>query len=136
MQEQQSRWGGGCLTLTQIGMIKQVCRGWAIAKSRTRIGEITSVPSIASPQFLRLRDLCDPDFARSKLSYRAKRSRRLCRILTFSLHCLQFINLTSASAITSSDSNSYASLFLLLELMLKVRLLCTGAELNLRDSLG
>ena len=72
MQEQQSRWGGGCLTLTQIGMIKQVCRGWAIAKSRTRIGEITSVPSIASPQFLRLRDLCDPDFARGKVSCRGR----------------------------------------------------------------
>ena len=30
-------------------------------------------------------DLCDPDFARSKLSYRGRRSRRLCQILTFPL---------------------------------------------------
>ena len=30
-------------------------------------------------------DLCDPDFARSKLSYRGRRSRRLCKILTFPL---------------------------------------------------
>ena len=36
-----------------------------------------------SPHFLRLRDLCDPDFARSKLSYRSRRSRRLCKILIF-----------------------------------------------------
>ena len=41
-----------------------------------------------SPHFLRLRDhgLCDPDFARKKVSYRGKRSRRLCKILTFPLH--------------------------------------------------
>ena len=31
-------------------------------------------------------DLCDPDFARSKLNYRGRMSRRLCKILTFSLH--------------------------------------------------
>ena len=31
-------------------------------------------------------DLCDPDFARSKLSYRGRRSRRSCKILTFPLH--------------------------------------------------
>ena len=43
-----------------------------------------------SPQFLRLCELCDPDFVRSKLSYRDRRSRRLCKILTFHLHsCLQ-----------------------------------------------
>ena len=30
--------------------------------------------------------LCDPDFARSKLSYRGKRSRRLCKNLTFPLY--------------------------------------------------
>ena len=34
--------GGGCLTFTQTGMIKQVCRGWAIAKSRTKATEIRS----------------------------------------------------------------------------------------------
>ena len=28
-------------TLTWTGMIKQVCRGWAIAKSRTRVSEIS-----------------------------------------------------------------------------------------------
>ena len=33
---------GGCLTFTQTGMIKQVCRGQAIAKSRTRVSEINS----------------------------------------------------------------------------------------------
>ena len=31
-------------------------------------------------------DLRDPDFARSKLSYRGKMSRKLCKILTFPLH--------------------------------------------------
>ena len=34
--------GGVCLTFTQTGVIKQVCRAWAIAKSRTRLGEISS----------------------------------------------------------------------------------------------
>ena len=43
------------------------------------------VPSMVSSYFLRLRDLCDPDFARSKLSYRGRRSRRLCKMLTFPL---------------------------------------------------
>ena len=43
----------------------------------------TPVPSIASPHFLRLRDLRDLDFARGKLSYRGRRRRRLCKILTF-----------------------------------------------------
>ena len=33
-------------------------------------------------------DLHDPDFARSKLSYRGKRSRRLCKILPFPLQTL------------------------------------------------
>ena len=33
---------GGCLTFTQTGMIKQVCRGQVIAKSRTRMSEINS----------------------------------------------------------------------------------------------
>ena len=42
MREQQSRWGGGCLTLTQIGMIKQVFRGQAVAKSRARVSKISS----------------------------------------------------------------------------------------------
>ena len=42
----------------------------------------TPVPSIASPHFLRLRDLRDLDFARGKLSYRGRR-RSLCKILTF-----------------------------------------------------
>ena len=31
-------------------------------------------------------DWSDPDFARSKLSYRGRRTRRLCKILTFPLH--------------------------------------------------
>ena len=35
---------------------------------------------------LTFRVLCDPDFARSKLSYRGRRSRRSCKILTFPLH--------------------------------------------------
>ena len=30
-------------------------------------------------------DLCDPDFARSKLSYRGRRSKRLCKISIFPL---------------------------------------------------
>ena len=37
-------------------------------------------------------DLRDPDFSRSKLTYKGRRSRRLCKILTFPLHphwCLQ-----------------------------------------------
>ena len=34
--------GGECLTFTQTGMIKQVCRGQAVAKSRTRASEIRS----------------------------------------------------------------------------------------------
>ena len=42
MRGQQSRWGGGCLTFTQTGMIKQVCRGLAVAKSRTKVSEIIS----------------------------------------------------------------------------------------------
>ena len=33
--------GRGCLAWT--GMIKQVCRGWEIAKSRTRVSEINSI---------------------------------------------------------------------------------------------
>ena len=43
------------------------------------------VPSIVSPHFLRLHDLRDPDFARNKLSYIGRRSRRLCKIFTFPL---------------------------------------------------
>ena len=43
------------------------------------------VPSVVSPHFLRLHDLNNPDFARSMLSYRGRRSRRLCKILTFPL---------------------------------------------------
>ena len=66
-------------------MIKQVRRGWAIAKSRTTVRS-APVSSILSPHFLRLRDLYDPDFARSKLSYRGRRRRRLCKILAFPLH--------------------------------------------------
>ena len=46
----------------------------------------TPVSSIASPHFLRLHDLRDPDFARSKLSYKGRTSRRLCKILIFPLH--------------------------------------------------
>ena len=41
MWEQQSKWGGGCLAWT--GVIKQVCRGWAIAKSKARVSEIDSI---------------------------------------------------------------------------------------------
>ena len=65
-------------------MIKQVRRGWAIAKSRTTVRS-APVSSILSPHFLRLRDLRDLDFARGKLSYRGRTS-RLCKILTFPLH--------------------------------------------------
>ena len=53
------------------GMIKQVCRGWTIAKSKTRV-KTCPVSSFASPHFLRLHDLHDPDFARGKVSYRGK----------------------------------------------------------------
>ena len=48
----------------------------------------TPDPSILSPHFLRLCDLRDPDFARSKLSYRDRKSRRLCKILTLPLQVL------------------------------------------------
>ena len=41
--------------------------------------------STIRPHFLRLCDLHAPDFARGKLSYRSRRRRRLCKILTFSL---------------------------------------------------
>ena len=58
-------------------MIKQVCRGWAIARSRTRVSEISPVPSIVSPHFLRLCDLHDPDFVRSKLNYRDKKEQEV-----------------------------------------------------------
>ena len=34
--------GRGCLTFTQTGTIKQVCEGWAVAKSKTRVSEISS----------------------------------------------------------------------------------------------
>ena len=43
------------------------------------------IPSIQIPHFLRLRDLCDPGFGRSKLSYRGRTDRRLCKILIFPL---------------------------------------------------
>ena len=76
MWEQQSRWGGECLIFTQTGTIKQVCRAWAIANSLTRVSELKSISCILSPHFLRLYDLLDPDFARSKLSYRGRTSRR------------------------------------------------------------
>ena len=49
------------------------------------MSEISSSPSIASPDFLRLHDLRDLDLARGKLSYRGRRRRRLCTILTFPL---------------------------------------------------
>ena len=45
----------------------------------------TPVSSIASSRFLRLQDLGDLDFARGKLSYRGRRRRTLCKILTFPL---------------------------------------------------
>ena len=34
--------GGGYLIFTRTFMIKQICRGLAIAKSRTRVSEISS----------------------------------------------------------------------------------------------
>ena len=43
------------------------------------------VPSIVSPHFLTLCDLHYPDFARSKLSYRGRMSRKLCKTLSFPL---------------------------------------------------
>ena len=50
----------------------------AIAKNRTRVSEISSwVPTFW--------DLHDLDFARSKLSYRGRKSRRLCKCWTFPL---------------------------------------------------
>ena len=42
MQGPVVKMGRGCLTFTWTGMIKQVSRGWAIAKSRTRVSEISS----------------------------------------------------------------------------------------------
>ena len=68
--------GRRCLAWT--GMVKQVCRGRAIAKSRTWVSETNSSSSYCKSPFLGLRDLCDPDFARGKLSYRGRR--RLCKI--------------------------------------------------------
>ena len=61
-------------------MIKWVC-GFAgarvIAKSRTRVSEISSSSLYyESPLSETTCDLCDPDFAKSKLSYRGRRSRR------------------------------------------------------------
>ena len=47
-------------------MIKQVCRGWAIANSKIKV-KTCPVSSIASPHFLRLYDLHDLDFAGAKL---------------------------------------------------------------------
>ena len=41
-REQQSRWEGGCLIFTWTGMIKQVCKSWAVAKSRAWVSEISS----------------------------------------------------------------------------------------------
>ena len=64
-------------------MVKQVCRAWAIANSLTRVSELNSSSCIVRPHFLRLHDLLDPDFARSKLSYRGRTSRRLCKISFF-----------------------------------------------------
>ena len=49
------------------GLIKQVCRGWAIANSKTRV-KTCPVSSIASPHFLRLYDLHDLDLARGKVT--------------------------------------------------------------------
>ena len=57
-----------------------------------------------SPHFLRLYSLRDPDFAKSKLSYRGRRSRRLCKILTFPLHSclLMLLSLIIESIISCS----------------------------------
>ena len=43
--------GKGMPDLYWTAMIKQVCRGWSVAKSRTRVSEIRPVPSIVSPTF-------------------------------------------------------------------------------------
>ena len=68
-------------------MIKQVGRSWAIAKSRTRVTEISSSSQYSKRHFVR-RDLRDSDFARTKLNYRGRTRRRLCKILTFPLQHL------------------------------------------------
>ena len=52
-------------------MIKQVCRGQDKGK-----GDKLQLQVLLSLHFLRLCDLHDPDFARRKLSYRGRRSRR------------------------------------------------------------
>ena len=52
--------------------------------------------------FLRLRDLRDPDLTKSKLSYGGRRSRRLCKILTFPLQ-EDRASLTHALLCRSSD---------------------------------
>ena len=83
---QQSRLRGWCLTLTRTDMIKQVCRGWVIAKSRTRVSEISSSSYYCKSPLSEAMWLCDPGFAGSKLSYRGRTSRSLCKILTFPLY--------------------------------------------------
>ena len=67
-------------------MIKQVCRGWVIAKSRTRVSEISSSSYYCKSPLSEAMWLCDPGFAGSKLSFRGRTSRSLCKILTFPLY--------------------------------------------------
>ena len=59
---------------------------------------IHGVTKSRTSHFLRLHDLHDPDVARSTLSYRGRRSRTLCKILTFPLHLGQH---TSQSLVTT-----------------------------------
>ena len=58
------------------------------------------------PHFLRLRDLRDPDFMRSKLSYKGRRSRRLYTILTFPL----WEDSASRDQESASSNNPYSAL--------------------------
>ena len=84
MWEQWSRQAHGCLTFTGQAWLSRIA-GLGSCKEQGK-GEWDKLQFLVlSPHFLRLHDLCDPDFARGKLSYRGRRSRRLCKILTFPL---------------------------------------------------
>ena len=54
-------------------------------------------------------DLCDPDFAKSKLSYRGRRSRRLCKILTFPLHSPLLMLLSLVESIISCFGRTFSA---------------------------
>ena len=60
----------------------RVCRGRAMARSRTRVSEVSSGSRYLSPRFLSRREA---DLARSKRSCGGRRSRRRCKILAFPL---------------------------------------------------